>query len=265
MAHYFVYTVNMKVKHVEKREERRPIDLGDFIAMKGILPYKLFRFMAKKINFGFLFGMIGKTFSDRELSKHWTEQEIDDYITENGITDGTIDEIEQKYRYEHSRLECKYIAVSDDIREKFFTDYSGLEQRISDLRKFFKDNGYVRSYYGAFRRNPLVLMEGHEEDRKERAGWDNIVVNTTIQNFEAVVVMRNIVRISRWFRENNMQSRVFGTVHDSVDFYVEVSEMDVVLPKIKTTFEEMFKEFTGVPLTIEMKVGDNYKEGREIK
>lgn len=254
----------MTVAHIEKREERQFITLEDFIAMKGVLPYKMFRFMAKKINFGFLFGMIGKTFSDRELSKHWTEKQIDDYILENGITTAVIGNLEQRYKYEYSRLECKYIAVSDDIRKKFFTDYTGLEKRIQDLRMFFKDNGYVRSYYGAFRRNPLVLMEGSEEDRKKRAGWDNIVVNTTIQNFEAVVVMRNIVRISKWFRENNMKSRVFGTVHDSVDFYIEASEIGVVLPKIKTIFEEMFREFTNVPLTIEIKVGNNYKEGKVV-
>ena len=255
----------MRVVKIHQKTEKMVLDLEDFIALKEVLPFMEFRFLAKKINFGFLFGMIGSTFSDRELTKIWSEAQIDSYILENNIATGVIDQIEIQYKFEKPKKECKYIAVSEDIRRKFFDKYTGLEQRITDMRKFFTDNGYVRSYYGAFRKNSLVLMGGNEDDKKELAGLNNIVVNTTIQNFEAVVVMRNIVRISRWFRENKMKSRVFGTVHDSVDFYLEISEIDIVVPKIIEIFEEMFEEFNEVPLTIDMKIGEHYKEGVNIK
>jgi len=260
-----IYIINYmaNILFIEEKLDHRPIDLEDFITMKGIAPFKEFRFMAKAINFGFLFGMIGKTFSDRELVHRWTEAQVDAYLSENKIINLVVD-TEKKYRYELSKLECRYITVAEDIRKKFFDTYVGLESRITDMRKFFHENGFVRSYYGAFRKNSLVLMAGDEEDRKESSGQDNIVVNTTIQNFEAVVVMRNIVRISRWFRENRMQSRVIGTVHDSIDFYIEISEIPIVVPKIKEIFEELFKEFCGVPLTIECKLGDFYKDGKEI-
>jgi DNA polymerase I-like protein with 3'-5' exonuclease and polymerase domains len=253
-----------KVIKTEKHIRHTVLDLEDFIALKKIEPYQEFRFLAKKINFGFLFGLIGKSFAERELMKRWTEQQINDYLFNNNIDPRTISDLEKKYNYKHTTLECKYIAVAEDIRRKFFDKYTGLEKRITDMRKFFKKYGFVRSYYGAFRRDSLVLLEGDEEDKKERAGLDNIMVNTSIQAFEAVVVMRSMVKISRWFRENKLQSRVFGSVHDSVDFYIEISEINIVIPKIRETFEKMYKEYDNVPLSIEMKLGDHYKEGKEI-
>jgi DNA polymerase I-like protein with 3'-5' exonuclease and polymerase domains len=46
--------------------------------------------------------------------------------------------------------------------------------------------------------------------------------------------------------------------------YVEVSEIDRVVAKVKEVFEHMFEEFKGIPLTVDMKLGDYYKEGEEL-
>jgi len=87
----------MRVVKIHQKTEKMVLDLEDFIALKEVLPFMEFRFLAKKINFGFLFGMIGSTFSDRELTKIWSEAQIDSYILENNIATGVIEQLELQY------------------------------------------------------------------------------------------------------------------------------------------------------------------------
>ena len=217
---------------------------------------------AKQINFGYIFGMTASTFATRTLEVDWTEEQADKYIRENNLR-ALKDKIINKYPYEEP-LMWKMITCASDIRDKFFKTYPGLLKRIDRERKFAIEHGYVRCWHGACRRIPeLYFMKQNDSGRpngddnrlysKLIGNLFNIAANSTIQNLEAVFVMRSIVELHDWLKENNMKSYIWGSVHDSIDFAIHVDEVEAVCKKM---IEVCCLTMKKMPLDIDISVAD---------
>ena len=224
--------------------------------------YDVYRQMAKAVNFGFLFGMASITFAETTLSVKWTQEQVDDFIEEFQLYDKKFN-IAKKYKDVEPKM-WGYITVADYIRDQFFKTYKGLADRIERNKQIGEEQGYVRSYHGAIRRTPVLMLKGKDEDRKEVAGLYNILANTTIQNDEACKVMGCMVDFQIWKEANNIKSYIQGMVHDSVDFIIWDNEMKEVIAKIKEIFERMEPWQKGVPLTVDIVIADP-REGEYYK
>jgi DNA polymerase I-like protein with 3'-5' exonuclease and polymerase domains len=258
-----------------KRTVHRQITEKEFLRLKETEPFSTFRQDSKAINFGMIFGISYRKFSTSSLETSWKHERVQQFIKDRDLYDKV-----EKMGDRHMDLEPKlweYYVVADYLRTQFFETYPGLLDRINRNKLFAMDNGYVRSFHGAIRRVPMLMWaydsDGKmrkDENGKEIANLVNITSNTTIQTDESVTVNSNI---NNWIAEESSIASVVGTIHDSVDFYVQKGPDAIpVLLKIKEMFEENQNWAKGIKFLVDITVCDLadpdnnwYKHGTPIK
>ena len=232
-----------------------------------------------------LFGASAKTFAQTSLETTWTEAQCEEYIDFNKLWD-LKDQVISRNQRESPQM-WKLITCATDIRNKFFKTYAGLMSRIERERVFAYEHGYVRSWHGACRRIPELFLMDHSSKGRS-TGDDNILysrmignlqnicANTAIQNLEACSIFPAMTEIHNWFKENNMKSFFFNSVHDSADLCLHRSEVDVVMAKVYEVFTRRLSLFDDVPKLVYMPLdidavigditkGDYYKAGTKYK
>ena len=231
------------------------------------------RFKSKSINFGAVFGAKASTLMTQSIKPNWKPQDLDKYIKSNNLKDEVekhLERIEQNiYRfipkdsYEENLLNAKYYTVAVDVREKFFTTYSGVAQWIEETREKAKQNGYVQSIYGSIRRLPYLTIPVSKYNRKEvNMGYYsnllNICLNSPIQTMESIVMNRAFIEIWKYLKKNPDLAKMFGQIHDAMEQYAKIDtwkEFALVVHKIA---EKDYPEYDGIPLEVESNFSDFY-------
>lgn len=265
---------------IRRKTIQKQITLDDFMRLKKDGGrFEKMRQDAKGINFSFLFGAVSSTFARLTLEPKWSEADADQYIVENKLFK-LKENIIARYPRE-SPLMWKLMTCATDIRDKFFKTYPGLMRRIERERKFAIEHGYVRSWHGACRRIPELFLADRDDNGK-LTGDDqklygrqignllNIAANTTIQNYEAVLVMGAITKICDEIKERGFKSYVFGSVHDSIDLVIHKSELEQMAEMIERICTAKTEESCGMPQEVDIMVADitqneYYKGGNHWK
>ena len=137
----------------------------------------LYRFKAKAVNFGFLYGMGWRKF----IIYAKTQYAVD--FTE---------------------------AEAQRIRNGFFNTYSRLPRWHQAVRAFVRQHGFVRSYSGRVRHLPTInSSEEYIQQEAERQA-----INSPVQEFGSTLGVLAACRIDQNIDPNYLQ--IFGFVHDAV-------------------------------------------------
>jgi hypothetical protein len=246
---------------------KRPLrDEKEFKKLKGYQPFEMVRQVAKGANFSLLFGAAPYTFMSNTLEPMWSKTQAEEFIVLNKLEllkEGMIDKIMEKGKPIPDTID--YLVCATFIRNTFFKSYPGLLERIERNKDIVLEKGYTRTYHGIVRRLPLLMLSGKDDDYKDISGNINIAANSSIQSLESMLVNQSIVLFNRWSRRNKLKTRIWNTVHDSVDFYLYEPELKLVIPKIYEIFERKEEWMMGVPLTIEFKISfeNEYKSGKD--
>lgn len=245
---------------ISRKTEKRKITLDEFIAQKGSAEFAPLRQISKQLNFLLIFGGSAKIFSEEALETKWSIEQVEKYIEENHC-EPELEKVNSMYK-NITDEQAKYIAVATRLRDNFFKAYPGLINRIEKERNFAFLHGYVRSPFGATRNLIELFLEG-EFDKKENSkmirNLENICANTSIQNMEAAVTKRYMYDIQCWLKENNLKSKLWNEIHDSIDVYVKKDEIVPVLWKLKKVLESPVDEFTKlspIKLKVDCEVSD---------
>lgn len=249
---------------IQRGTHKRQITAKEFIRLKKIKPFEDYRQDSKGLNFGLLFGMSYRTYSQTRLETNWSWEQCEKFIDEHDLRDSKWD-IAKYYKNEKPEL-WSYYAVSKYFRDMFFKTYPKLMKRIEWRKLEGKNKGYIRSYHGAIRHVLPVMFEGKDDSKKEIAGLGNICANTDIQNDEACRVMPSIVMFNQKAKELGLKSRIIGTIHDSVDFIIYKPELEFIA---KTLVNEIFEREEpwqrGIKLTADLTVVDLTKSNQYFK
>lgn len=218
------------------------------------------RFKSKSAVFGFLFGLSFISFAERNLKPVWTEEECDNYISDNNLQDSFCELQERFYSDKLTPMEnlinAKYLTVAKAIREAFFSLYSGLAKWLEDVKTFAKEHYYTISPYWKVRRLPELSYIGADSNKAKVANLINISINSPVQNMESVIMNRSLVKSDLYFEANNLESHFFGQVHDAVELEVTKTEIPTVCHTLKEESEKMYPEYNGIPLEMEGTVND---------
>lgn len=156
------------------------------------------RQVAKKVNFGTIYCMSGKTLQTRlweDMRIRVTEEEANEYLM------------------------------------KFFQTYPGVKDYIDRTKLFAEQNNYTFTYQGRRRRFPIGRYERSMASRMARQA-----VNARIQSSSSDLVMANLIDLSTYLR-TILGGRMLFTVHDSLVFQAPVGShegMKDVLDKLIT-------------------------------
>lgn len=240
---------------------KRLLTLQEFLKWKKISPScKEARRKAKGFNFGLLFGATVHGVCYNVIMKDWTPEECITFIQ-----DMNLEMPEYNKKNPKASFEPLAMKVAEFTRTEFFNTYSGLLPWIDDCHLEGKTKGYIECVHGSRRLFPQMLYRGKDTDRKEWSNWENITVNSRVQNFEVVAVARAMIGIDNDLKDKNMKSCLFGQIHDAIQMYVLKEEFKDCHYIIKSNMEKMYPEYNGISLTAEADIADPSNEIEERK
>jgi DNA polymerase-1 len=150
---------------------------------------------------------------------------------------------------------------------KFIDDYFATFPKFAAWRERMieqaKETGRVTTLFG---RERVINISGYatEDGREERIG-----INTPIQSAAADITLYGLARIWEYLRNGFYDTRILGTVHDSVILSVPFREFTTVMPTIVDMMMrppglEWLLDSVPVPLDVGVDVGLNFKDMVEI-
>jgi len=146
----------------------------------------------------------------------------------------------------------EYLKIPENYIEPqirtFWQEFSGIKDWQEKLLDFYRHNGYVECLTKRRRHGPLSI---------------NKVYNSGVQGTAADIVMDGMCRISEL---NDWELQPEFNIHDDLTF-VRVKEdgVDDIAEKVITEMLSVPFDFVNVPITVEMSMGPNWGELKEVQ
>lgn len=229
-------------------------------------------YLTGNCNFSLEFGAAAYSFAGT-LKSEWSLDETKKYVRDNNLLESqqklfktlasNIDDtVTDKKVFLEDQLNMSYYwAAAKDVREKFFETYSGLAQWHVSQHAFAKEHGYIQSLWGPIRRVPYLTYVGASSDKGLVKNQENIVLNSPVQNWEAMYMMYNMSRLHKDLILHNAKSYIVSNIHDSYIDYMHRSEVTLMKELSLKYFHEYIPELMlGVPYEIELGYSDYTKD-----
>jgi len=155
---------------------------------------------------------------------------------------------------------------AEGIIKYFFNKYPTAKQWLRDTQMFAKQHHYTVNHFGRIRRLPILQFQN--DVREERSGLIaealRRAVNAPIQSASADIVGIGMIRIDKILSKGEFKAFPVLTVHDSIVYECPKEE---TLDFAKVGYRELTRKIEGivVPLDVEVQVGQNWLEMKEIK
>lgn len=128
-----------------------------------------------------------------------------------------------------SRTEAK------EYIDKYFTAYPGIKEYMENIKKFAAEHGYVENYFKRKCYVPLIKSSnGLERSFAERAA-----INAPIQGTASDIVKIATIKLDKAIKDGNFQTKMILQIHDELIFESPENEVDLVLPIIKKSMENV--------------------------
>ena len=254
----------------------------DFMILKKVKPFKTLRSDAKSINFGSLFGCSGPSLGSQMKAAGFNEDKVTTAMYNFGLENAVNAKIlsEQQKGRKPDVLATKYAIVGTKIRELFFNIYPCLLDRTLREQEFAKKHGYVRTWTGPVRhlaelrwmkKNPNGEVAGTDAllYKKEFSHLCNDATNSPIQTAEVYQAMPDVTATMNFVTRFGLRTRVFNTVHDSLEMYVYKPERDLVYSFLTAIAAYNRQPFFDIPMHIDIEESDPdkgmiFREGAEV-
>lgn len=137
---------------------------------------------------------------------------------------------------------------------QYFATYPGIKNYLDGLVAEAKETGSVSTLYGRKRPVPEISSSNF----MQRSFGERIAMNSPIQGTAADIMKIAMLRVDKALRKNHLQARILLQIHDELLIEAPVAEASLVAELLKT--EMMAAAELAVPLSVEVKTGDNWYE-----
>lgn len=150
----------------------------------------------------------------------------------------------------------------------YFSIYKGLKNWHTELFSGVLKDGIVRTPSG----REFFFPNAERARNGKIKRYSQQIVNYPVQSFATGdIVVLSCVRLLRYFREHELQSKLIVTVHDSIVVDCAPNEQDIVVKGIVWAMQGVKEELVSrfnyepvLPLDIEIEAGKNWMEMSEI-
>lgn len=259
--------------------KRRDVTIQDFIKLKKISPFDRWRGVSKSINFGLMFGASASTFSGILQRSSFTVADCDEYIelthSEDLYNDIVLkvknNQLKGRRQEMRPEVECKYLTAATVMREAFLNGYPGLRDRITREHEFAIKHYYTRLWYGSVRWSPELayltidpftnkLRKGSTDAKYSALLFSHLMnnsANAAVQSGETVYVYFGWINADERMKLWNLHSKIFNTIHDSLDVYVWKPEKVLMEALINSCVHDKIRyPFEGIYHRMEPEVSD---------
>lgn len=151
------------------------------------------------------------------------------------------------------------VQAATEVIDEYFASFPQLKSWIDESKKFILANGFVYSSFGRKRRLPNVKstdsgIKGHEV----RSG-----LNFLVQSTASDVNLLAGIDMNEYIKRNNMKSKIFALVHDSILAEVPDSEIEEYQNKIiEFIQQDRGVSIPGCPIGYDIEIGEDYSMGK---
>jgi DNA polymerase-1 len=155
---------------------------------------------------------------------------------------------------------AKDIGVSQDAAQEFinayFAGFPSVRAFIDNLLATARETGVVKTMFGRRRLVPDLTSRNYQI----RTGAERYAVNFPIQGSAADILKRAMIDVHRELQATASRARMILTVHDELLFEAPQEAADETSALVRERMEAAVQ--LGVPLTVEVGVGANWKEAK---
>ena len=137
---------------------------------------------------------------------------------------------------------------------KYFANYPQVAQFLEDVKISAREYGYVETELGRRR----YLPEINSSNVQVRSQAERMAVNMPIQGLAADIIKLAMLAADKLVREKYPAAKMVLQIHDELLFEVPEKEAEKFARDVKTEMESVYK--LAVPLTVDVKIGDNWGE-----
>lgn len=139
---------------------------------------------------------------------------------------------------------------------KYFETYPGVKEYMDKEIEEAKKNGYVKTIMNRKR----IIEELHSSNHVVRSMGERMALNTPIQGSSADILKMAMIKIDKYFEDNNIKSTMLLQVHDELIFNVIKEEEKEVRKIVSNIMESIIK--LDVPLKVSIEEGNNWYEAK---
>lgn len=139
---------------------------------------------------------------------------------------------------------------------KYFETYLGVKEYMDKEIEEAKKNGYVKTIMNRKR----IIEELHSTNHVVRSMGERMALNTPIQGSSADILKMAMIKIDKYFEDNNIKSTMLLQVHDELIFNVIKEEEEEVRKIVSNIMENIIK--LDVPLKVSIEEGNNWYEAK---
>ena len=148
------------------------------------------------------------------------------------------------------------IAEAKVFIEKYFLNFSRIQNFIESSREFAHRNGCVMTDFGRIRPLPQLQSKNLGEVRQA----ENMAVNSPIQGTAADIMKLGMLKVHEALKKAGLKTRMVLQVHDELVFECPVAEVEQVRKLVQHALQTVVQY--KVPLTVEVGVGENWLEAK---
>src|SRR6266542_2412053 len=142
---------------------------------------------------------------------------------------------------------------AQEFINNYFATYSGISYYMLHIRETARQQGFVTTLLGRKRSIP----ELDARNPSLRAAGERMAINMPIQGTAADIIKIAMIRLDERLRSGGFHARPLLQVHDELLLEVPRSEIDRLVPVLRSTMEGAVQ--LDVPLTVDVKVGDDWE------
>jgi len=153
---------------------------------------------------------------------------------------------------------------AQNFYDRYFDTFSGLAIYLDEVKAAALRSGFTETLFGRRRyfqgiksRLPYI-----------RAAAERMAINAPAQGTAADIIKIAMREADAFIEESNLQSDVYLLlqVHDELVYEIKEQKLKEAVPRIKDIMESVLsaKQSRGVPLLVEVSVGDNWSEMKKF-
>jgi len=146
-----------------------------------------------------------------------------------------------------------------EVIDDYFQTFHKLRSWIDNNQRYIEQNGFIYSFFGRKRRLPNVKsQDAGIKSHSVRSG-----LNFLVQSAASDINLLGAIDMHAYIQANNMKSRIFALVHDSILAEVPDEEIDHYSEQLQKCVQlDRGIKIPGAPIGCDFEIGSDYSMGK---
>ncbi len=137
--------------------------------------------------------------------------------------------------------------------KSYLETYPGIDSYMKNYIALARQNGYVETISG----RKCFIHEINNKNPIIRQEAERLAINAPIQGSAADIIKKAMIRLSKKFREENLQAKIVLQIHDELLIESPKDEVEIATKILKNEMENAMR--LDVPLRVDIEVGESWK------